>query len=190
MRPSTALLDANVLYSVCLRDCLLRLANEDLYLPLWSAEIHGEWIRSILQDRPDLDRKQLDRTREQMDSTFPDAIVEGYEHLIPQLQLPDPNDRHVLAAAIHGEATVIVTENLKDFPDHYLAPHKLIVQTPDTFIADNLIKTRLDSVLTAVRSHRKALINPPRSSDQHLKALKERGLVKTVFLLQPHQGSI
>jgi hypothetical protein len=58
----------------------------------------------VLRDRPDLSRGQLERTRDLMDSRIDDARVSGYEHLIDTITLPDPNDRHVLAAAIHGEA--------------------------------------------------------------------------------------
>ena len=82
---------------------------------------------------------------------------------------------------------MIVTENPSHFPDHCLAPYKPIAQGPDTFIADNSIKTHGDRVLSVICKHRKASINPPLSSDQHLKVLRERRLVKTVSLLQPHQ---
>ena len=73
----TALLDANVLYPAGLRDFLLRLANQYLYSPLWSADIHAEWIGSILADRPDLTADVLERTRAVMDRHFPDAVVRG-----------------------------------------------------------------------------------------------------------------
>ena len=104
-----ALLDANVLYPAGLRDMLLRLADRYLFVPLWSADIHEEWIRSLLADRPDLDASVLERTRTVMDGHFPEAIVIGYESLAGDLDLPDPGDRHVLAAAIAGQAQVIVT---------------------------------------------------------------------------------
>ena len=69
----TALLDANVLYPAGLRDFLLRLADQYLYAPLWSADIHAEWIGSVLADRPDLTADVLQRTRTVMDRHFPDA---------------------------------------------------------------------------------------------------------------------
>lgn len=143
-KPLIVLLDANVLYSACLRDFLLRLAAEGLYRPLWIPEIQDEWGRKLLPQHP-----KLEKTQQEMDKYCPCAIVKGYKHLIPQVQLPDPSDRHVLAAAIHGGATVIVTENLSDFPDHRLAPYGLIAQSPDTFIADKLIKADRDRVLSA-----------------------------------------
>lgn len=69
-----ALLDANVLYPAPLRDFLLRLAQAELYIPKWSTEIHEEWIRNLLLNRPDLKASQLERTRQAMDSEFPEAI--------------------------------------------------------------------------------------------------------------------
>ena len=112
----TALLDANVLYPAGLRDFLLRLADQSLYAPLWSADIHAEWIGSVLADHPDHMEDVLERTRAVMDRHFPDAVVTGYSARAAGLDLPDPNDIHVLAAAIEGEADMIVTRNLRDFP--------------------------------------------------------------------------
>ena len=85
----TALLDANVLYPAGLRDFLLRLANQCLYSPLWSVDIHAEWIGSILADRPDLTADVLERTRAVMDRHFPDAVVTGYSARAAALDLPD-----------------------------------------------------------------------------------------------------
>ncbi len=125
----TALLDACVLYPAPLRDLLMHLAVADLFRATWTEEIHNEWIRSVLADRPDLSRRQLERTRDLMDVHVRDCLVTGHEHLIPKLSLPDPDDRHVLAAAITCGADVIVTFNLADFPIDALAPHRI---TPST----------------------------------------------------------
>ena len=133
-----ALLDANVLYPAGLRDFLLRLADQYLYAPLWSADIHAEWIGSVLADRPDLTADVLERTRAVMDRHFPDAVVTGYSARAAGLDLPDADDLHVLAAAIEGGADLIVTRNLRDFPADRLAPHGLTAQHPDVFIADLL----------------------------------------------------
>jgi len=88
----------------------------------WSAEVHEKWIRNLLINRPDLTRAQLERTRDLMNQHALDSLVTGYEEFIPGLQLPDPGDRHVLAAAIRGRADVIVTINLKIFPTLSSAP--------------------------------------------------------------------
>ena len=185
----TALLDANVLYPAGLRDVLLRLADRYLYAPLWSADIHAEWMQSLLADRPDLDREVLERTRAAMDRHFPEAAVTGYQAVAAGLDLPDAGDRHVLAAAVHAGADVIVTANLRDFPADRLAPYALTAQHPDAFVA-GLFETEPGGVLEAVRSHRAALRNPARSPDEHLAALEGLGLARTAALLRPHAEAI
>ena len=129
-----AFFDANVLYPAPLRNLLMRLALRDLFRAKWSQSVHDEWIEAALRDRPKLDRKKLERTRALMDAHVRDCLVEGYEELIASIVLPDPGDRHVLAAAIRGGAEVIVTMNLKDFPAKTLAPYGIEAQHPDTFI--------------------------------------------------------
>ena len=189
MIPPTALLDANVLYPAGLRDLLLRLADRQLYAPLWSADIHREWMRSLLADRPDIETAVLDRTRAVMDSHFPDALVVGYEAIAAILDMPDPDDRHVLAAAIHGGADIVVTRNLRDFPIGQLAPHALAAQHPDAFIAE-LYEADSEAVLAAVRGHRAALRRPPRSAGDYLAALERLGLSGTASLLRTHETAI
>lgn len=121
MAVPTVLFDACVLYPAPLRDLLMRLAATDLFRARWSDAIHDEWIRSVLTQRPDLEA-QLARTRQLMDAHVMDCLVTGYEPLIDTLGLPDPGDRHVLAAAIIGRADLIVTKNLRDFPADRLRP--------------------------------------------------------------------
>lgn len=105
----TALYDACVLYLAPIRDVLMHLALADLYRARWTNAIHDEWIRSVLKDRPGLTRAQLERTRDLMNAHARDALIRDFEDLVPSLSLPDPDDRHVLAAAIRGRADVIVT---------------------------------------------------------------------------------
>jgi len=93
----TAFLDASVLYPAPLRDLLLELAVADLYRAKWSDAVHEEWIRSVLRDRPDLTRAQLERTCDLMNLHARDALVSDFEDLIDVLKLPDPDDCHVLA---------------------------------------------------------------------------------------------
>lgn len=115
----TVVYDACVLYPAPLRDLLMHLAVTDLYRAKWSDAIHDEWTRNVLRDRPDLKAEQLQRTRNLMNAHVLDSLVAGFEPLIPDITLPDPDDRHVLAAAIHCGADIIVTFNLKDFPDEF-----------------------------------------------------------------------
>jgi hypothetical protein len=96
----TVIYDASVLYPAPLRDFLMWLALTDLFKARWTEEIHQEWIRNVLKNRPDLTFPQLDRTKNLMNANVRDALVIGYESLISGLDLHDLNDRHVLAAAI------------------------------------------------------------------------------------------
>jgi len=134
-----AVYDACVLYPAPLRDLLLRLALADLFRVRWTDRIHEEWIRSVLAQRPDLLPEQLGRTRDLMDRAVPDCLVTGYEGLIDTLDLPDLDDRHVLAAAIRSQAGVIVTYNLRDFPSAVLMPHGVEAQHPVSSSATCLI---------------------------------------------------
>ena len=85
----------------------MQLASSDLYRAHWTSDIHDEWIRNLLKNRDDLTIVQLTRTRELMDAGVPDCLVKDYHNLIPTLELPDPDDRHVLAAAIVAKAQVL-----------------------------------------------------------------------------------
>jgi predicted nucleic acid-binding protein len=108
----TAILDANVLYPQLLRDTLLSLAVERLYHARWSATIHDEWTRNLVKDRPDM-ASELPAVVALMNTSVPDCLVTHYEKLADSIELPDPDDRHVVAAAIVGHADAIVTFNLE-----------------------------------------------------------------------------
>lgn len=111
----TVVYDACVLYPAPLRDLLMRLALTELFRARWTDDIHEEWITNLPADRSDLTRDQLERTRTLMNANVRDCVVQGYCDLIDGLELPDPNDRHVLAAAIRVHADVILTFNLEVF---------------------------------------------------------------------------
>jgi len=130
----TVVYDACVLYPAPLRDLLMHLALSDLFRARWSDRIHDEWIRNVLANRPDLTATQLQRTRALMNAHVRDCLVDGFDQLVPAVQLPDPDDRHVVAAALHSGANLIVTFNLKDFPASALQTYNLAAQHPDDFI--------------------------------------------------------
>jgi hypothetical protein len=180
----TALFDANVLYPAPLRDLLLQLAVADLFRAKWTADIHREWMEALLANEPHRDRARLERTRDLMDRSTRDCLVTGYEGLIPALELPDPDDRHVLAAAIVGRCDVIVTQNLKDFPDSALEPYGIDVQHPDEFLCNHLNLAQ-GLFCGAVRKVRGRLQNPPYSIEQYLEILTRNGLVGTAAELRP-----
>ncbi len=180
----TALYDACVLYPAPLRDLLMHLALTDLFRAKWTDLIQEEWIRNVLSDRPDLTREKLERVRALMDAHVSDCLVTGYKRLIPTLVLPDPGDRHVLAAAIRGQAGVIVTYNLADFPREALGRYGIEAQDPDDFILRLLSQDR-DKVLGAVRDQRLSLRHPPKTPQEMLDTFAQQRLPKTVAVLLP-----
>lgn len=187
MKPLIAFLDANVLYSAGLRDLFMRLALHDLFYIRWSDRVHEEWMRNLLARRPDLMLDKLERTRQLMAASMPGSLVTGYESLIANITLPDPDDRHVLAAAIVGGATHIVTFNLSDFPKSALHPYKISAWHPDTFIG-HLLELNPDQVCSAVKQHRTALRNPPKTITDYLLDRANDGLTTTAARLRDYQS--
>ena len=178
-----AFLDASVLYPATMRSVLLYLATAGAFRARWSAAVQDEWVAALRRDRPDIDPDRLARTRLLMDTHIPDAVVSGYEPLISSITLPDENDRHVLAAAIHGGARVIVTANIKHFPAEALTPYNIAAQKPDAFIR-SLIDTDVHSALAAFAVDRARLHNPAMSPDAYMMSLERAGLTETAAALR------
>jgi len=179
----TVLLDANVMHPSIVRGALLWFAASRLFRPLWSEAILAEWEESLRQRFADLAADHFQRQRTYMDS-FGEALVEGYEPLMPALTLPDPKDVHVLAAAIHGRADAIVTYNLKDFPVEAAARHGIEVKHPDDFIV-NVIDLDTAKALTAIGSQRRQFRNPAVTAEDYLDRFRKSGLVQASHRLQP-----
>ena len=179
----TAVLDADVLHSYPLTSLLLELAEARLYRPAWSAEIHAEWRRSVLTARPGIDPALLERRRAAMDTALPDACVSGHAPLIGALVLPDPDDRHVLAAAIRAKAQVIVTFNEADFPAATLAGFDLVAQHPDLFLrhlidlAPAMVRARVEHLLQGWK-------RPPNTPEDFIGALERTGLPEAAAALR------
>ncbi len=179
-----ALLDACVLYPYHLRDFLIRLfITGDLYQAHWSEDIHEEWTRNLIQNRPDLDRKALTRTVELM-NRLPGTLVrkQEYANRIEKLSLPDPNDRHVLAAAIACKADYIVTFNLKDFPKKILQANNIQPLNPDDFVA-KLMAISKSKVLLSMQQQITSIKNPPMTFLQLKEKLSELGLKNSMKLV-------
>jgi predicted nucleic acid-binding protein len=179
----TVLFDASVLYAAPVRDLLLELALSDLFRAKWTERINDEWISHLLANRPDLTAAQLARTRALMHAHIRDCLVEDYEGLIDTLTLPDPDDRHVLAAAIKGHADVIVTCNLVDFPAATLARYGITARHPDAFLGDLLDRDRVE-VCAAARHVRARLRQPPLDVTVYLATLERCGLSATAASLR------
>ncbi len=178
-----ALYDSCVLYPAPLRDLLVRLAGAGLVQARWTDEIHEEWIRSVLESRPDLSRERLERTRDLMNEHILGSVVIGYERHISSIVLPDADDRHVAAAAIEARAEVIVTVNLRDFPDTVLSGHGIRAVHPDDLVRQ-LLDEDEETVCAVVRRQRLDLTNPPQTIDQLLDTLAKQGLVNAVTRLR------
>ena len=185
--PLIAFLDASVLYPALLRNILMHLALADLFRARWSDRVHEEWIAALLKARPDLTRERLVRVRSLMEAHVGDALVSGFEHLIEQLTLPDRDDRHVLAAAIHAGATVIVTANLRDFPAAVLSGHGIVARHPDAFLLERFVSDP-EEVLDALRTLRLDLKNPARTAADLLSLMDRQNLVATAAALRPFAG--
>jgi predicted nucleic acid-binding protein len=130
-----AVLDTCVLFRPLLCDTLLCLAEEEMFAPLWSADILAELRRNLL--RYGIAEHAVEHRIEQMSIHFPAANVTGYEPLVAGM-LISPSDRHVLAAAVRGHADVIVTENVKDFPAEHVELYDVAVSHQDVFLLDLL----------------------------------------------------
>jgi predicted nucleic acid-binding protein len=188
----TAVFDSCVLYPASLRDLLLSLATTGLFRARWSPHIHEEWMRAVLErnkDNPKVTPERLARTRQQMDTNVLDCVVTGYERLIDGLILPDPKDRHVLAAAIRAGADVIVTFNLKHFPATALAEFGIHAEHPDEFVS-HLLDLDAGAVCRAAKQHRARLKDPPYSVTEYLDALQRQELAQTVVHLSSFQHLI
>ena len=169
----TCVLDTNVIYPIEVRDILFWFASYELYTPKWSKHIWDEWYRVML--RKNVSVEETKKRIARVEAAFPDAMVQDYAGLIEGLSLPDPDDRHVLAAAIKTNANLIVTNNLKDFPLEYLATFGLSASSPDDFLTDT-IDLNPETAVTAFDElvlHRR---NPNLDHYQVLDALRKNGI--------------
>ncbi|MFM7180764.1 MAG: PIN domain-containing protein [Verrucomicrobiales bacterium] len=180
--PPIVILDACTLYPAALRDVLMRLSLHGMIRARWTRAIHNEWIEAVLRDRPDLSSERLQRTRELMDLHAEGCLVTGYEKRIKNLRLPDRDDRHVLAAAIEAKANMILTWNLRDFPNAELTIHGLSAITPDDLLAA-LLESHRDKLIAILREARLSLKQPPRTATEYLATLRTQGLSRTCALL-------
>lgn len=187
MAKFTVIYDACVLYPQALRDLLMHLALADIFKAKWSAQIHDEWMRNVRKNKPDIPFNKLERTRDLMDSYVRDGLVTNHEPLIESLSLPDPNDRHVLAAAIKCGAGGIITMNLKDFPAAELEKWDIEAIHPDDFICSQF-DLHPGKVCECVKRQREMLRNPPRTVQEHLERLKTIPLPQTVEKLSEFES--
>ena len=189
MQRSTAIIDANVLVSMTLTDLLIECAYRGLFAARWTDDIHREWIKAVRQMYPSLPSDKLERRRKAMDKSGRDALLTDYQPLVPTLQLPDPSDRHVLAAAIHGACDAIVTFDLKHFPADVLAAHGIAPVHPDTFLLTAFTEQQPD-VLASVKACRARLKNPAKTAEVYLAQIAKAGAPLLAARLAPYKQLI
>jgi predicted nucleic acid-binding protein len=176
----TAVLDTNVVYPVISRDLLFWFAHYELYTPKWSKHIFKEWKKVMI--KKGIADEEANKRIQRANDAFPDALVNNYERLIDQLELPDEDDRHVLAAAIKTNANIIVTNNLKDFPEAYLQSLGLSAKKADDFLTD-IIDLNHKQAVGAFKEMVLNKKNPPLDEYEVLDQLRKIGLNDTANYL-------
>ena len=180
--------DANVLYPNTLRDLLIRIAQQPyLVQAKWTDQIMDETLRALQKNRPDITEEKAARLRELINGAVRDCLVTGYQPLIEALDLPDPDDRHVLAAAIKVNAQLIVTRNLKDFPPKTLAQWGIRPKSPDNFVRD-VMDFDSQAVWACVQQIVDSRTRRPVTVDDVLDELQRDGLVASASALRSGPG--
>ena len=190
----TVLTDACALVSVLKRNLLLSLAGAEFFRVRWSTRILDEVERNIAKliaarGFPDAEDRAA-RARDAMERAFGDAAVTGYEGLIGDLKgLPDPDDAHVIAAAVKTRASVIVTDNVRHFPESVLVPLDLEAKTTDAFVAD-AIDLDAGRAVAAIKRMRMRFGKPEKTAEVLLLDMDAAGLTQTVDVLREHTLSL
>jgi len=175
-------LDANVLYPFRVRDALLRFAEAGLFRARWSPTILDEWRRNLIAQKPGYEAS-MDAQIAAMRIAFPEGCVTGGGDLIGSLDLPDPDDRHVLATAIRAGAEHIVTENLRDFPEAKLDQYGISAVSADDFLASTF-ELYPTEALTALATMRRCYTRPPFTPSEFIFDLQKKGLPKLASMLR------
>jgi len=183
-----ALLDANVLFPFRKRDILLRFHHAGLFRARWTERILDEWTLNLLERKPHLERSVRSQ-RHAMREHFAEALVTGYEPLVGTLELPDDNDRHVLAAAIRCGAQYIVTDNLADLPAGVLARFDIEPVDADGFPSATFDPYRFEA-LGVLRSLPEAYSNPPFTPSGFVRDLTAKGLPRLAAQTGEHQDEL
>ncbi|MBU6298746.1 MAG: PIN domain-containing protein [Alphaproteobacteria bacterium] len=188
-KPVVVVYDACVLYPFHLRNLLIQCGVDRLVDVRWTDAIHDEWIRNLAAHASNVPVERLTKTRDLMKQVLPAANVTSYEKYIPQLTLPDLDDCHILAAAIAGSATLIVTWNLADFPTEALVPYHVTALNPDDFLMD-LYRMAPDAMIVAVANARKNLRKTAPNVAAFIDALERQKLTHFSVVLRRHSDEL
>jgi hypothetical protein len=175
--PSIAIFDACILYPFHLRNIVVQAAVDRLVDAHWTDAIQEEWMRNLTADAPAIPIERLRVTRRLMNDALPTATVNGYEEHISEVTLPDPNDRHVVAAAITAKAPLILTWNLRHFPAQELRRFGLRAMNPDAFLS-GLFDKAPDLVIGSLANARRNLSKTRPSASDFVGILENQKLVQ------------
>jgi PIN domain len=187
--PSITVFDACILYPFHLRNIVVQAAVDRLVEARWTQAIHDEWIRNLTADAPAIPVERLKNTEQLMNDALPTALITGYEQLIPKVTLPDPNDRHVAAAAIAANATLILTWNLRHFPLTELKKFGLRRMTPDVCLA-NLFDNVPHLVVGSLANARQNLSKTRVSAPDFIRILENQKLVQLARRVEKHVSDL
>ncbi|WP_158811092.1 PIN domain-containing protein [Beijerinckia sp. L45] len=190
----TAFVDACALTGALKRNLLLTLAEAEFFRLRWSGKVLDETqaaIEKILVGKGAPDAVvRAGRARSSMQDAFEEALVDDFDTFMCLCDgLPDPNDVHVVAAALKTQAAMIVTDNLKHFPESLMSPLNIEARSPDAFIADTIA---LDPgrAVAAISRMRLRLKRPEKTPDMLLLDMEASGLIETVDALRAHVRSL
>lgn len=187
--PAVAVYDACILYPFHLRNIVVQAAVDGLVDARWTDAIHDEWMRNLLVNTPGLPAERLAVTKQLMDIALPEATVTGYEKHIETVDLPDPDDRHVAAAAIEAGASMIVTWNLRHFPVGELKKHRLVRQSPDGFLV-GLYEQASDMLIGSLSNARRNLSRSRVSASDFVAILRDQRLAKLAARIEKQLGDL
>jgi len=177
------LCDACVLYPTVMREVLMGAASAGFFKPFWSERILEEWARAARKIGP-TGEMQARAEIALLRANWPDASVQLQEGTLARLWLPDPNDIHVLAAAITCSADVILTLNAKDFPRHTLSEEGLKRTDPDALMYQFYLEApeRIAGVAQSVQQEAERLAGAPQDIRKLLKKARLPRLAKALAL--------
>lgn len=175
------------------RNIVLSLAQAELFRPRWSERImdetEGAIAKIIVKQGLDDASRKAKLQRQAMEVAFEDAKIFDYEsHEASVIGLPDQDDAHVIAVAIKTKASIIVTDNLKDFPAKFLEPFEIEAKSADDFIAD-AIDLNLPLSLASIKSMRARFQRPEFTVEKLLIRMEEVGFPQTADILHEHKES-
>ncbi|WP_137132227.1 PIN domain-containing protein [Rhizobium sp. FY34] len=178
----TVFIDANVFFGARLRSLVLYMAQSKMFRARWTDKVHEEWMRNVA-DKRNIDISRLEKIKACMDSSVLNCLVTGYEGLEASFELPDPDDRHILAAAVKTRADMILTFNDRDFPKHVVEPLGIEICHPDDFLLDQFgISEEL--FIAYVREDFQHYKAPPLTFDRYIEDLRKAGVPKTAKLIE------